>query len=136
MSSPMIDHLSSYTTSFPASKAFYEAALATIGYSLQAEIVFDSDPQLPGRRACAFGPDGRSVFWVIEVRESASPRHVAFVADDLRSVEEFHRVGLAAGGQDGGAPGLRPNYHEHYYGSFLTDPDGNNVEAVCHVPEP
>lgn len=132
----MIDHLSTYAMDFSATRAFYEAALAELGYSVQFEMVLDSDPELPGRRACAFGPEGRSVFWVIEVRDAASPRHVAFVAKDRQSVAEFHRAGLAAGGQDNGAPGPRPIYHEHYYGSFLTDPDGNNVEAVCHTPEP
>ncbi len=131
----MIDHVSSYTTNFPASKTFYEVALAELGYGVQAEMVMDSDPDLPGRRACAFGPDGRAIFWVIEVRTAASPRHVAFVAADRPSVVAFHRAGLAAGGDDNGAPGLRAIYHEHYYGSFLTDPDGNNVEAVCHAPE-
>ncbi len=132
----MIDHLSSYAMDYPATRAFYEAALAEIGYSVQSEMALDSDAELPGRRICAFGPDGRSVFWVIEVLQAASPRHVAFAAQDRRTVAAFHTAGLAAGGEDLGAPGLRPIYHEHYYGSFLTDPDGNNVEAVCHVPEP
>jgi len=130
----MIDHLSTYATNYPATKAFYEATLSKLGYSIQNEMVFDSDPALPGRRACAFGPEGQSQFWVIEVLKPYSPRHVAFVARDRQSVAEFHQAGLAAGGQDNGAPGLRPIYHEHYYGSFLTDPDGNNVEAVCHTP--
>jgi catechol 2,3-dioxygenase-like lactoylglutathione lyase family enzyme len=130
----MIDHLSTYATRYTATKSFYEAALSMLGYSVQTERVFDSDPALPGRRACAFGPEGRSLFWVIEVREPYSPRHVAFIARDRKSVDEFHRAGLAAGGEDNGEPGLRPIYHEHYYGSFLTDPDGNNVEAVCHTP--
>jgi catechol 2,3-dioxygenase-like lactoylglutathione lyase family enzyme len=130
----MIDHLSTYATDFSATKAFYEAVLAKLGFSIQAEMTFDSDPDLPGRRACAFGPDGRTVFWVIEVRDAASPRHIAFSATDRESVDEFHREGLAAGGRDNGAPGLRPIYHAHYYGGFLIDPDGNNVEAVCHAP--
>ncbi len=131
----MIDHLSTYTIDFAPTRAFYAAALQELGYAVQAEITFDSDAELPGRRACAFGPDGRTIFWVVEVREAASPRHIAFSARDRSSVDAFHRAGLSAGGQDNGAPGLRPIYHEHYYGSFLTDPDGNNVEAVCHTPE-
>ncbi len=132
----MIDHISTYSTDFSSTKAFYESVLAALGYSVQMEMSFDSDPDFPGRRACAFGPAGRPVFWVIETREAASPRHVAFVAQDRHCVAAFHKAGLAAGGQDLGAPGPRPIYHEHYYGSFLTDPDGNNVEAVCHTPEP
>ena len=95
-------------------------------------MTFDADPDFPGRRACVFGPAGRSVFWVVEVRESSSPRHIAFAAESREAVAEFHLAGLTAGGEDFGAPGLRPNYHEHYFGAFLTDPDGNNVEAVCH----
>ncbi len=131
----MIDHISTYATDFAPTEAFYRAVLAELGYSVQREITFDTDPDLPGRRACAFGPAGKSTFWVIEVREAASPRHIAFVAPDRRSVAEFHRAGLSAGGQDLGRPGLRPVYHPDYYGGFLTDPDGNNVEAVCHSPE-
>ena len=129
----MIDHLSTYAIDFPPTKAFYEAVLGELGFPLQFEMTFDADPDLPGRRACSFGPEGRSIFWVIETLEAASPRHVAFIAEDRSAVAAFHKAGLAAGGQDNGAPGPRPMYHEHYYGSFLTDPDGNNVEAVCHT---
>lgn len=131
----MIDHISTYATDFEATKAFYQAALAVLGYSVQNEQTFEADPDLPGRRACAFGPAGKSTFWVVEVLEASSPRHIAFVAADRRSVAEFHRAGLSAGGQDLGLPGLRPIYHADYYGGFLADPDGNNVEAVCHSPE-
>ena len=131
----MIDHLSTYATDFAATKAFYFAVLGELGYSLQAEMTFDADPDFPGRRACAFGPDGRPVFWVVEVRESSSPRHVAFAAKDRESVAAFHEAGLSAGGEDLGAPGPRPIYHDNYFGAFLTDPDGNNVEAVCHFPQ-
>ncbi len=131
----MIDHLSTYATDFNSTKAFYDAVLGTLGYSMQAELVVDADPDLPGRRACAFGPDGRPVFWIVEVLETSTPRHVAFVAENRESVSEFHAAGMSAGGEDLGAPGPRPIYHEHYYGAFLTDPDGNNVEAVCHTPQ-
>ena len=132
----MIDHLSTYATDFPITKAFYETTLAALGYSIQFEMTMDSDSEFPGRRACAFGPAGRTIFWVIEVRDSTSPRHVAFVAKDRQSVAAFYQAGLATGGEDNGAPGPRPIYHEHYYGGFLIDPDGNNVEAVCRVPTP
>ncbi len=130
----MIDHLSTYATDFDSTKAFYSAVLAKLGYSVQAEMVFDADPDLPGRRACAFGPSGRPVFWVVEVLELSTPRHVAFAAQDRACVAAFHAAGLLAGGEDLGAPGPRPIYHENYFGAFLTDPDGNNVEAVCHTP--
>ena len=130
----MIDHLSTYATDFEATKRFYDAALAVLGYTVQTEMVMDWDKELPGRRVCAYGPN-RPVFWVVEVREAASPRHVAFVAADRDAVQRFHSAALEAGGTDHGAPGPRPQYHEHYFGAFALDPDGNNVEAVCHKPE-
>jgi len=130
----MIDHLSTYATDFASTRDFYAAVLAELGYSLQADMVFDADPDLPGRRACAFGPEGRPKFWVVEVLVAASPRHVAFAAADRDSVAAFHKAGLSAGGEDLGGPGPRPIYHDNYFGAFLTDPDGNNVEAVCHDP--
>ena len=129
----MIDHLSTYATNFDVTKVFYEAVLAELGFSKQAELAIADDPDLPGRRACAFGPDGRPVFWVVEVLEAYTPRHVAFTAEDRDRVAAFHAAGLMVGGEDFGAPGPRPIYHENYYGAFLTDPDGNNVEAVCHA---
>jgi catechol 2,3-dioxygenase-like lactoylglutathione lyase family enzyme len=130
----MIDHLTMYATNFDVTKKFYMAIFAELDYSLQADVVFDADPDFPGRRACAFGPAGRPVFWIAEVLEAYTPRHVAFTAQDRERVAAFHAVGLLAGGEDFGAPGPRPIYHENYFGAFLTDPDGNNVEAVCHAP--
>ncbi len=130
----MIDHLSSYTLDFETSRAFYDAALAALGYRRVVDMSFDQDPDLPGRRACGYGAGERPCFWVIQVKEAASPRHVAFVAADRAAVARFHEAALAAGGIDHGPPGLRATYHEHYYGSFVLDPDGNNVEAVCHDP--
>jgi predicted lactoylglutathione lyase len=91
------------------------------------------DPAFPTRRMCAFGPQ-RPIFWVIEVREDATPRHTAFSARARAEVDAFYRAALAAGGRDNGAPGLRAIYHPNYYGAFVLDPDGNNVEAVCHEP--
>ena len=121
----MIDHLSTYATDYAATRAFYEAVLPVMGYRVQAEYP----------NVCAFGPPGKPVFWVIGVEEAATPRHIAFTAADREMVSHFHHAGLRHGGQDNGPPGLRPQYHEHYYGAFLLDPDGNNVEAVCHRPD-
>jgi catechol 2,3-dioxygenase-like lactoylglutathione lyase family enzyme len=132
----MIDHLSTYATDYGVTKAFYEAALRSLGYGVQFEMVTSWDPDFPERRMCAFGPPGKPVFWIIEVKEAASPRHVAFSAPDRNSVAAFHEAALTVGGRDNGAPGLRPMYHEHYFGAFVIDPDGNNVEAVCHAPVP
>ena len=130
----MIDHLSSYATDYPATRAFYQTALAPLGYTLQMEMAASDDRA--GRRLCAFGPPGRPAFWIVEVAEPVTPRHVAFLAPDRPSVGAFHAAALRAGARDNGAPGLRPEYHEHYFGAFALDPDGNNVEAVCHSPEP
>jgi catechol 2,3-dioxygenase-like lactoylglutathione lyase family enzyme len=131
----MIDHLSTYATDFPATRAFYETALKPLGYSLQMELTASEDPEFPERRICAFGPPGKPTFWIIEVRSPVSPRHVAFVAPDRRAVGAFHAAALRAGGRDNGAAGLRPEYHLDYFGAFAFDPDGNNVEAVCHAHE-
>ncbi len=129
----MIDHLSTYATDFNATKAFYEKVFAPLGYTLQMEMSFEEDKELPGRRICAFG-ESQTVFWVIETNEQHTPRHVAFVAKNRGAVKAFHHAGIAIGATDHGAPGERPTYHQHYYGAFLLDPDGNNVEAVCHLP--
>lgn len=130
----MIDHLSTYARDFPATRRFYEAALGALGYGVVTEMVASWDPEFPERRICAFG-SGRPVFWVIETKQTVEGRHVAFSAESRAAVTAFHEAALAAGGTDHGAPGLRPIYHEHYFGAFALDPDGNNVEAVCHTPE-
>ena len=121
----MIDHMSTYATDYAATRAFYDAVLPPLGYQLVME--FDN--------MCAFGTPGNPTFWVIQADAPASPRHWAFTADDREMVTHFYHAGLSHGGKEHGPPGLRPQYHEHYYGAFLLDPDGNNVEAVCHMPE-
>ena len=94
----MIDHLSTYATNFDATKAFYPAVLAELDFSVQAEITLDADPDLPGRRACAFGSNGRPVFWVVEVLDASTPRNVALTARDRECVVAFHAAGLLVGG--------------------------------------
>jgi catechol 2,3-dioxygenase-like lactoylglutathione lyase family enzyme len=130
----MIDHISSYTTDFPAARSFYEAALGSLGYAIQVEMVTDWDAEFPERRCCAWGPSGKTTFWVIETREAASPRHIAFSAPNRAAVDGFHKAAIGAGGRDHGEPGVRAVYHADYYGAFVLDPDDNNVEAVCHTP--
>lgn len=125
----MIDHLSTYATDYEITRDFYRATFAPLGYSMQMEFAEPS-----GQRMCAFGPEGNPAFWIIEVAQAASPRHIAFCAESREQVAAFHRAGLENGAGDNGAPGLRPIYHEHYYGAFLIDPDGNNIEAVHHRP--
>ena len=102
----MIDHISSYTTDFPAARAFYEAAMHSLGYAIQAEMVTDWDSDFPERRCCAWGPSGKSVFWVIEVREAYSPRHIAFSASSRTAVNDFYKAAMSAGGRDHGEPGV------------------------------
>lgn len=128
----MIDHLSTYATDFEATRRFYEAALKPLGSAVALELVATWDPEFPTRRMAAFGPDGRPVFWVIEQRVASTPRHVAFGARSAEAVKAFHRAALQAGGRDNGAPGPRPQYSAGYFGAYVLDPDGNNVEAVFH----
>jgi len=130
----MIDHLSTYATDFVATCRFYDAALAPLGFGKNVEMVATWNAEWPTQRFAAYGPGGRPILWVIEVREPASPRHVAFVAKDRAAVDAFYAAARAAGAPDNGPPGPRAIYHPDYYGAFVLDPDGNNVEAVCHVP--
>lgn len=131
----MIDHLSTYTTDFPRARQFYSSVLEPLGYPVQAEFVAKWNTEFPTQRLVAFGPQGKPVFWVIETQVEHSPRHVAFSAQNREMVAQFYQHGLQNFGTDNGAPGVRKEYHEHYFGAFLFDPDGNNVEAVCHAPE-
>ena len=121
----MLDHVSLNVTDYGASKGFYEAALAPLGIELLMEF---------GARG-GFGRDGIPFFWIGERPPLGGSTHVAFNSPDRPTVDAFHAAALAAGGVDNGAPGLRPQYHPSYYGAFVRDPDGNNVEAVCHRPE-
>ena len=117
-----IDHLSLYSRDVVATARFYETALAPLGIERTGSLDDGS---------AAFGRDGADDFW-IEPGEG-TPVHVAFTAPTRAAVDAFHAAALAAGGRDNGAPGLRPRYHENYYGAFVLDPDGNNAEAVCHL---
>ena len=119
----MLDHLGIGVRDLSASRAFYEAALAPLGFGVVME----------GERYVAFGPTARPIFWLVD-RGPTSGIHIAFRADDRERVDAFHAAALAAGGRDNGHPGLRPEYHPHYYGAYVLDPDGNNAEAVCHTP--
>jgi catechol 2,3-dioxygenase-like lactoylglutathione lyase family enzyme len=128
----MIDHLSTYATDFETTMGFYEAVFHPLGYSLQTQFVVDEDPDFPSRRVCAFGAGGASTFWVIESKAASSPRHIAFKAKSREMVDEFYNTALHHGAKSNGAPGIRPEYHDNYYGAFVFDPDGNDIEAVCH----
>lgn len=128
----MIDHLGINVADFDASKAFYDKAMAPLGASLLYMVPLE---YTGGEKVGGYGRD-RPVFWLQEGKDGQKAhQHVAFTARSRAEVDAFHAAALAAGGKDNGGPGLRPHYHENYYGAFVFDPDGNNVEAVCHVPE-
>lgn len=120
----MIDHVGIDVSDIDAAKAFYEKALAPLGYEKLREF-----PEAVG-----FGEQGKPDFWVAK-RGKPGTSHVAIASPDRASVDAFHAAALAAGGRDNGAPGLRQQYHATYYGAYVLDPEGNNVEAVCHRPE-
>src|SRR5262245_2908665 len=109
-------------TDYRRSKAFYEAALACLGMKTA----------MAWRDGGGFGRAGVGELFVTSAAPFAGPVHVAFQAADRAAVDAFHAAALAAGGEDNGKPGLREQYHPHYYGAFVRDPDGHNIEAVCH----
>ena len=117
----MLDHLKIYVSDVERSRAFYERALAPLGYSVLME---------PAPGVVGMGRDGKPDFWLQHGKPTTC--HVAFAAPSTDVVDAFHAAALAAGGSDNGPPGMRPQYHPGYYGAFVLDPDGNNVEAVFH----
>jgi catechol 2,3-dioxygenase-like lactoylglutathione lyase family enzyme len=119
----MLDHIGLSIRDYEKSKAFYSAALVPLGYGLIKEF-----GPIGG-----FGVEGKPDFWIAQ-GEATTPIHVAFRCDDRQSVDAFYRAALAAGGTDNGPPGVRAQYHPSYYGAFVLDPDGHNIEAVCHAP--
>ena len=121
----MIDHLGFDVSDYEASKRFYQEALAPLGY----ELLMEFEGGVPG-----FGKQGKPDFWIATRGEPQTGVHVAFVSSDRETVDRFYEAAIAAGGADNGPPGPRPLYHEHYYGAYVLDPDGNNVEACCHAP--
>ena len=118
----MIDHIGLRVSDVQASKRFYEAALKPLGYRVVHEF---------GDEAAGLGAEGKVDFWI--GRGETGKVHLAFHGPNRASVEAFYAAAIAAGGRDNGAPGLRPQYHPTYFGAFVLDPDGNNVEAVCHT---
>jgi catechol 2,3-dioxygenase-like lactoylglutathione lyase family enzyme len=121
----MLDHAGLNVGDIAQAKRFYEEALAPIGYT-----VGHDGGSYVGFRS----PEGELDFWIAERGEPSTGTHVAFRAGDRTAVAAFHRAALAAGGTDNGAPGVRAEYHDYYYGAYVLDPAGNNIEAVCHRP--
>ena len=124
----MLDHIGFPVSDYARSKAFYEKALAPLGYVLVME-VRQNEHDAP---AAGFGAGGKPDFWIGGEGGLDKPVHIAIAANDRAAVDAFYKAALAAGGTDNGAPGIRPHYHPNYYGAFVLDPDGHNIEAVCH----
>ena len=120
----MLDHMGFAVSDYARSKGFYEKALAPLGFVLVKE---------PMGEAAGFGQGGKPSFWIEARGRPVHGRlHVAFEAKSRNLVDAFHAAAIAAGGIDNGAPGVRDVYHPNYYGAYVLDPDGNNIEAVCH----
>jgi catechol 2,3-dioxygenase-like lactoylglutathione lyase family enzyme len=125
----MIDHTGVVVSDFEKSKRFYVTALAPIGYQVLLEFpaAVTGDTDVAG-----LGAPPKPDFWIIKGKPNDPPVHVAFQVASRALVDAFYRAALGAGGVDNGAPGLRPHYHPNYYGAYVRDPDGHNIEAVCH----
>ena len=128
----MIDHMGISVSDYERAKAFYADALEPLCYSLVMEVTAE---QTGHAAAAGFGADGKPDFWIGGEGAMNKPVHVAILAKDRATVDAFYKAAIAAGGSDNGAPGIRPHYHPNYYGAFVRDPDGHNIEAVCHAPE-
>jgi catechol 2,3-dioxygenase-like lactoylglutathione lyase family enzyme len=118
----MIDHMALKVSDVARAKAFYGAALAPLGYEILMEF----------QGEFGLGVNKKPDFWLVQDPANVRPLHLAFRADSREVVDRFHAAALAAGGKDNGGPGVRAHYHPTYYGAFVLDPDGHNVEAVCH----
>jgi catechol 2,3-dioxygenase-like lactoylglutathione lyase family enzyme len=119
----MIDHVSVRVSDFSRLLAFYRDALAPIGYQVIMEY--------PG--AVGLGADGKPDLWLMQTDQPVNPTHVALGTAARQPIDAFYAAGLAAGGTDNGAPGLRVDYHPTYYAAYVKDPEGNNIEVVCHA---
>ena len=125
----MLDHTGIAVSDLNKSRAFYLKALGPLSISLIMEVTAE---QTGDGAHAGFGEDGKPFFWIGSGGRPSGPAHFAFSAKSRDEVVAFHRAALAAGGKDNGPPGFRPHYHANYYGAFVLDPDGNNIEAVCH----
>jgi len=128
----MIDHTGLHTADPAKSRAFYEKALAPLGYKVLMEI---PPEHTGGLVVLGYGVAPKPDFWVAQGTPEKPAIHIAFVAKNHAEVDAFYKAAMAAGGTDNGPPGPRPHYHANYYGAFVRDPDGHNIEAVCHDPQ-
>jgi catechol 2,3-dioxygenase-like lactoylglutathione lyase family enzyme len=127
-----LDHIGLSVSDFAAARAFYVAALSPLGISVQMEFSKEATGDFD---AAGFGAAGKPFFWLSGSGKTTPAMHIAFAAGSRAEVDAFYKAAIAAGGRDNGAPGIRAHYHDNYYGAFVLDSDGNNIEAVCHKPE-
>jgi len=128
----MIDHIGLSVTDYEKARAFYAKALAPLGYQLLMEVPLE---HTGGIGVGGFGIAPKPDFWIDGHGKPSPQLHVCFAASSRAMVDAFYKAAMAAGGRDNGAPGLRPHYHPDYYGAFVFDLDGHNIEAACHRPE-
>jgi catechol 2,3-dioxygenase-like lactoylglutathione lyase family enzyme len=121
----MLDHVTIGVSDLARSKAFFDAALRPLGI----EPLYTD-----GENFVGYGASRKAFFWIGLRQPILTGSHIAFTAPDRNTVDVFYMEALAAGGRDNGQPGVRPHYHANYYGAFIFDPDGHNIEAVCHKP--
>jgi len=121
----IIDHIGLAVSDYDRSKAFFTQALAPLGIALVMEV----------QGWAGFGKNEKPEFWFGRSTERQMPMHIAFAAETRSQVRAFYQAALTAGGKDNGAPGIREIYHPNYFGAFVIDPDGHNLEAVCHQPD-
>ncbi|MBV8183510.1 MAG: VOC family protein [Hyphomicrobiales bacterium] len=127
----MLDHVGFPVSDYERSRAFYKRALEPLGI----ELIVELPPRKTGGNAHAgFGRKGRAQFWIGTRKPFQGQLHIAFEAASRGEVDAFHAAALRDGASDNGTPGLRPQYHPDYYGAFVLDPDGHNIEAVCRAP--
>lgn len=129
-STSMLDHLNLGVSDVERSRSFYTAALGAIG--IEELLVFGPEMTASGTKIIGYGAGRKPFFWIVDGQRVGENTHVAFAVDSRAQVQTFYEAALGAGGTDNGAPGLRPEYHDNYYGAFVLDPDGVNVEAVYH----
>ncbi|HEY1892533.1 MAG TPA: VOC family protein [Steroidobacteraceae bacterium] len=127
----MLDHIGFAVSNLKKSTAFYAAVLRPLGIELLMEVTAE---QTGSGAHAGFGVAPKPFFWIGDHGSPCTGVHVAFTAGSRAQVVQFYQAALKAGGRDNGKPGVRPHYHDNYYGAFVFDPDGNNVEAVCHKP--
>jgi catechol 2,3-dioxygenase-like lactoylglutathione lyase family enzyme len=128
----VLDHIGLSVADYPKAKAFYDAVMPTIGASCVMAVTAEETGGT--YEGAGYGLNGKPSFWIGTGGRTKGSLHIAFVAESRAAVDAFYAAAIAAGGTDNGPPGIRAHYHPNYYGAFVFDLDGHNIEAVCHKP--